>query len=147
MCSTLGSFLHCRGGEIKRHVLCRPAEQGKLCEPAKAGRRNNHKTAGEMQRVNSCSLPRQPGDPRSSTRAEAHKRGRRHHRARSMLEDRRTCCFRLFVRDLRRHSLPLCFDLSHSRAEISSMFDRVPLSLSQAYVIETQMFYLSNTQG
>jgi len=64
-----------------------------------------------------------------------------------MLEDQQACCFHLFIKDSHRLSLPLCFDVSSSRAGISRMFDRVPLSLSQCYVIETQMFCLSRTQG
>ena len=101
-----------------------------MCEPAQAGCRNHHKTTDEMQGITLFLFPREWGDPRTSTWAEAHKRGRRHCRAWSFLEDRQTCWFCLFVRDSHRRSLPLCFDLSHSRAGIPSMFHRVPLSLS-----------------
>lgn len=66
---------------------------------------------------------------------------------RSLLEDPWTWCFPLCFRDWRRRSLLLWFDLSHSRAGISSMFARVPLSLTQTHVTGTQMFYLFNTQG
>ena len=118
-----------------------------VCELAQAGRRNHHETMDEMQRVHLFPLPREPGDPWSSTQVEAHKRGCRHHRDQSLLEDRWTCWFCLFFRDSGKSSLPLCFDLSHSRAGISSMFHRVPLSLSHACVIWTQKFYLSNTHG
>jgi len=90
-----------------------------------------------MQRVDLFLLPREQGDLCRSTRAEAQEWGRRHHGARSFLESVHywTCCFHLRIGDSGRCSFPLCFDLSHSRAEISSMLDRVPLSLSQAWVI------------
>ena len=38
------------------------------CESAQAGRRNNHKTTDEMQRVNLFSLPCHPGDPLAWTK-------------------------------------------------------------------------------
>ncbi|PKU35262.1 hypothetical protein llap_14437 [Limosa lapponica baueri] len=41
-------------------------------------------------------------------------------------------------------SFPLCFDLFNSRARISGMFNKVPLSPSQAYVIQVQLFYLGS---
>lgn len=46
------------------------------------------------------------------------------------------------MKDLHKHIFLLCFDLLHSRVGISSMFDKVPLSLSQAYITWTQRFYL-----
>lgn len=82
----------------------------------------------------------------SSSWEEASKWRHRHRRAWSLLEDQ-ICCFCLYIRDFCRRSCPLYFDLSHSRAGISSMFSKVSLNLSKTYVIRTQMFYLSKTQG
>ena len=146
----LHSLRGCKAGLSPLSRGCMKCQLGSfewLGEWAQAGRRNNHKTTDETQKANLFSLPRQPDCPRSSTRAEARKWGRRHCWARSMREDCRPCCFRPSIRDSRRHSLPLCFDLLHSRAGISSVSNRVPLSLSQACVTQTQMFYLSSTQG
>lgn len=48
-----------------------------LCEPMRAGRRNNHKTTDERQRTSFFSIPHRPGNLRSNTRAEARKQGLR----------------------------------------------------------------------
>jgi len=61
-----------------------------MFEMAEAGCWNKHKTMDEMQRINIFLLSCQPGDPRSSTQAEAQKQGRRHLGAWSMLEDHQT---------------------------------------------------------
>lgn len=65
-------------------------------------------------------------NPQGSTWAEAHRREWKHCGSQSMLEDHWTCWFCLYIRDSLRHRLPLCFDLSHSRAGISSMFHKMP---------------------
>lgn len=108
------------------------------------GHRNNDKTMDERQRVNSLLLPHQPGMTKAT---ETHKWEHRHCKAWPMVEDQQTCWFFLYFRDSHKYNLPLCFYLAHRRARFSSTFDRVPLSLPQAYVSQTQMFSSSKTQG
>lgn len=83
----------------------------------------------------------------SSTQVEACKQGCRDQ---SLLESKKpfeSPAFSWLSGILVDNSFPPHFDLSHSRAGISRMFTKVPLSPSQTYVIKTKMFYLSNPQG
>lgn len=64
----------------------------------------------------------------------------------SMLEHHQTCWSRLYLRDLHRHSIPLRFDLSHSRAGISSMFDRAPKSITGLCYPNTDALLIQHTR-
>lgn len=52
---SLDDLTHQRNGEVHL-LLARPTSPWALCEPAQAGRRNNHKTTDEMRRVNFISV-------------------------------------------------------------------------------------------
>lgn len=115
-----------------------------MYEPAQAGRRNNHKTIGKMQVVDLFLLPCQSGNLWSSTWIEACKQGHRHQGAQSMPEDHEAWWFCLCIRDSCRYILPLWFDLSHSRAGISSMFIWVPQSLSCLRYLNTDVLLVKH---
>lgn len=68
-------------------------------------------------RVNLFPLLCGPGDPQSSSWAEAHKRGCRHHGARSVLDYQQICCFHPFIEGLCRRSSAPCFGPSHAGQE------------------------------
>lgn len=111
-----------------------------LCELAQAGYRKKGQTMYEIRRVNQFLLPPQPGDLWSSTWPEAHRQG--------CSMDCSPCWMmtKPALLDSWRCYLPFFFSLSHTKAGISSVFDKVPLRLSQVCVIQTQIFFLSNKQ-
>lgn len=108
-----------------------------LWELTQARSRNNHRTMDEMQKVNLFLLPRKL--ERSPQQHPGRGTRLREARTAELGPCFWTCCFLLYSTGSHRHSFPLC------RAGISSMF--VPLSPSQACVIQTQMFCLSSTQS
>lgn len=122
----------CRSGACREALLLSHSLQS-VREPTQAGRRNNHKTTDEMLRVNFFFFVTLP-----TGRSPKKHEGRGAHAGMQSLQSsvhHQTGCVCLYVRDSCRHTLPLCFDLSHTRVAISSVFNKVLLSLSQVYVI------------
>lgn len=87
---------------------------------------NNHKTTGEMQSKQNRDTSR-TGDLQSSPWAEAGKREGRHRRVQSLPESVSQAALPAGLSGIPEASFPMCFDLSHSRAGISSVFDRIPV--------------------
>lgn len=105
--------------------------------------RNNHKTAKEMQRINFFSLPCEPGDLQSSSRAEAH-RERRLRRARSSLESYHTCWFHRCVGDSADAVFHCALGFPQQGRNLRHV-QSVPQSIT-GLLLSKQKFYLSSTQ-
>lgn len=84
-----------------------------------------------MQRINFFSLPCEPGDLQSSSRAEAH-RERRLRRARSSLESYHTCWFHRCIGDSADAVFHCALGFPQQGKNLRHV-QLVPLSLSQAY--------------